>query len=61
MGADRGKLEDGAVRLSQLFILALLIAAFGLGACGRRGDLEPPPGYEDNSNRDDDVLLDPII
>ncbi len=49
------------MRLSRLFIITLLIAAFGLGACGRRGDLEPPPGYEPGSKQDDEFVLDPII
>lgn len=26
-------------------LLTLVILALAVGACGRKGDLEPPPGY----------------
>jgi len=31
-----------------LILLALALAAPVLGACGRKGDLKPPPGAEDS-------------
>jgi len=30
--------------ISRLALIAALAAAFGLGACGRKGPLDPPPG-----------------
>jgi predicted small lipoprotein YifL len=30
--------------LSRLALMAALAAALGLGACGRKGPLDPPPG-----------------
>ena len=32
--------------LTRCAVLALAIAALGLSGCGRRGNLEPPPGSE---------------
>jgi len=37
-----------------------MISALGLTACGRRGDLEPPEGYQ-NRDKDDPFTLDPLI
>lgn len=48
------------MRLTRLFILAIMISALGLTACGRRGDLEPPPGAEAR-DKDDPFALDPLI
>jgi predicted small lipoprotein YifL len=31
-------------RLAAPAALAVLVLAFGLGACGRKGPLDPPPG-----------------
>ena len=31
-------------------LLITLIIAMGLGACGRKGPLEPPPGAPDRDN-----------
>jgi predicted small lipoprotein YifL len=35
----------------RILLIALIIASLGLGACGRKGSLEPPPGApkQDNS------------
>lgn len=32
-----------------LLILYVSILCFGLASCGKRGDLLPPPGYEETS------------
>ncbi|MGI9482635.1 MAG: lipoprotein [Hyphomicrobiales bacterium] len=48
------------LRLTRLFILALVISALGLTACGRRGDPLPPPGAEDR-DPDEPFTLDPLI
>ncbi|MEM1199789.1 MAG: lipoprotein [Pseudomonadota bacterium] len=47
------------MRLTRFAILALMLAALGLTACGRAGPLEPPPGYE--KEEDDTTILDPLI
>jgi len=31
-------------------LLILMMAALVLGACGKKGDLRPPPGYEQPQN-----------
>ena len=31
-------------RLARLAAIGALVAAFGLGGCGRKGGLDPPPG-----------------
>ena len=48
------------MRLTRFAILALMLAALGLTACGRDGNLEPPPGYE-KDKEDDTFILDPLI
>ncbi len=48
------------MRLTQLAILGLLIAALGLTACGRAGPLEPPPGAEE-TKEDDPFIVDPLV
>lgn len=48
------------MKLTQFAILVLLISALGLTACGRRGDLEPPPGSEDRE-LEDEFVLDPLL
>ncbi len=50
--------EDN-VRLTRFAILALMLAALGLTACGRAGPLEPPPGQE--KEEEDTFILDPLI
>jgi predicted small lipoprotein YifL len=40
-------------------LLALLLVSGLLAACGVRGKPEPPPGAK--SNKDDPVVLDPLI
>ncbi len=46
------------MQIGKLFIVALLVLAFGLSACGRRGGLEAPPG-ENNENKP--IILDKLI
>lgn len=48
------------MRLTRFAILALMLAALGLTACGRAGPLEPPPGNE-KDQEDDTFVLDPLI
>jgi len=31
-------------------ILILMMAVLVIGACGKKGDLRPPPGYEQTDN-----------
>jgi predicted small lipoprotein YifL len=33
-------------RFARLALAGLLVAAFGLSACGRKGPLDPPPGAQ---------------
>jgi predicted small lipoprotein YifL len=30
--------------------LTLMLTVIALGACGKKGDLRPPPGYEQTDN-----------
>lgn len=46
------------MQIGKLFIVTLLVLAFGLSACGRRGALEAPPG-ENNENKP--IILDKLI
>lgn len=47
------------MRLKDILLVGLVLAALGLSACGVRGPLEPTP--DDGSNADKPVILDPII
>jgi predicted small lipoprotein YifL len=47
------------VRVRDILLVGLLLAALGLSACGVRGPLEPAPG--DGSNDDKPTVLDPIV
>ena len=31
-------------------VLTVIVAALTLAACGKKGDLRPPPGYEQSEN-----------
>lgn len=43
-------------------IIALMVSALFLGACGRRGSLErPPAANEEDEKRDKGFVLDPLI
>jgi predicted small lipoprotein YifL len=44
----------------RIVILTLTLVALALGACGRRGPLEPAPG-EKPPPKDKGVILDPLI
>ena len=50
--------EYGVVQIGKLFIVTLLVLAFGLSACGRRGALEAPPG---DNNENKPIILDKLI
>jgi len=41
--------------------LPLLFLAGLLGACGVKGDPEPPPGSDPNKNKDRPIVLDKLI
>ena len=45
--------------LGKLVILAVLTGL--LGACGVKGDPEPPPGSDPNKNKDRPIVLDKLI
>ncbi len=41
--------------------IALMVSMLLLGACGRRGALEPPPDAEKEEKQDKKFILDPLI
>lgn len=47
------------MRITNILVIGLLLAAIGLSACGRRGPVEAPPGA--GSNDDKPTVLDPLI
>jgi predicted small lipoprotein YifL len=57
--------------LTKVLVLAVVVAAVGLSACGRRGPLEPPPGSAVAADPaadpatppkpDKDFILDPLL
>ena len=51
--------ESEPVRITNILVIGLLLAAIGLSACGRRGPVEAPPGA--GSNDDKPTVLDPLI
>ena len=46
------------MRIGKLLVVTLLVMAFGLSACGRRGALEAPPG---DNNENKPIILDKLI
>lgn len=46
------------MRIGKFAVVAVLVVAFGLSACGRRGPLEAPPG---DDRKDSPIVLDELI
>ena len=42
-------------------IVALMVSMFLLGACGRRGALQPAPDTKKEEKQDQKFILDPLI
>ncbi len=45
----------------RIAIVALMVSTLLLGACGRRGALQPPPDVEKKEKQDKKFILDPLI